>query len=107
MVGEFEARIPDRRFDAITAFTHARVRQTNHREVGKSERDVHFNVDGVRVNSKNRGASQHGQQRTPLLQEVTRVEAATESPVWRGFSAADVDGDRSSCDRAHPGSTQI
>src|SRR5205814_10183413 len=46
----FESRVADRALDAIAAFSHRRIGQTNQRKAWKSHRDVDFDIDRTRFN---------------------------------------------------------
>ena len=45
----------------VPALAHARIRQADHRERRKAERDVHFDVDGAGVDAEDRRRPEAGQ----------------------------------------------
>src|SRR5688572_19239788 len=60
MVREFEAGVADGRADAVAAFPNRGVGEADHREVGKAERDVNLDVDGIGVHAEDCGTAQAG-----------------------------------------------
>src|SRR5215212_3339338 len=58
---KIEAGIPDCRSDPITALADGRVGESDHREMGQSERDVDFNVHRIGVDAKDGSAAETGE----------------------------------------------
>jgi hypothetical protein len=73
----------------------------------ESERDVHFDIDGIGVDSKYGSAPQHGQQRATSLQEAAPGGTTAETRDWRGFSAGRAARGRNFCDVSEAAGTQI
>ena len=70
MMGKLEARIPDRRPDAVAALADGRIGKTNHREMRKAEGDVHFNVDWIGFDAKDSGTAQACEHDASVVQEM-------------------------------------
>ena len=101
-VRELEAGVPDRRAHAVAALADGRVGQPHHREVGKPERDVHFDVDGIGFDAEDGGAAQHSEHRAFGLQEPTRAGVRAKSACLAGVSAARAEGSQFLRSAEHP-----
>ena len=60
---KLEPGVADRGAHPIAALPNARIRQADHREAGKAERDVHLHVDRTRINTEDGGGPKAGQHR--------------------------------------------
>ena len=58
----------DRTADAIPALPHAGVWQTDHREAGHAERDIHLDLHRARLDAEHGGGAEAGKHSTAKVQ---------------------------------------
>jgi len=78
---EFESGIPDRKAHPIATLTDCRIREAHHREGREAERDVYLNLNGIRLDTEDRGGSQSREHVTPTCKPSERKKLRDFSAV--------------------------